>query len=434
MNTQIDRLGKVSITVEKDYWNINKCYDKLVVVEKENDGGYLSRKPVPVGISIYNREYWIKIGGSSSSSGVILDAIFNPSSINVGVLTNITINVQVSSPATEIKVIRGSTQVGSTGNGTQHTVIDTVTPENTNSIFYQITALVNNSEIGKGFEVHVNSASAPIEWSTNSITYYMNDNNPILPTLRNEEGLSIEYESTNSNVITINSQSGEIQLIGAGSAIIKAIFRGNQQYQETVVELNVVVRKAVFSDLSWRKNNQIITIDNTTIGEEYNQPYIYPSDAVVTYSTSNSNVATINNTGIITIVGSGSCNIIANFAGNDIYEAKEVLFKLNVTEQRFNVFVGAGSDYNNTTFVDTGNVLSNNMIVNISTNDGDYIFIKVGKNETINNFATYVSAGSPFNYIVALDNPVDIDENYKYYKSTNRFRVSTGNYIINKTN
>ena len=112
----------------------------------------------------------------------------------------------------------------------------------------------------------------------------------------------------------------------------------------------------------------------------------------------------------------------------------EVSFKLNVTEQRFNVFVGAGSDYNNTTFIDTGSVLTDNMIVNISTNDGDYIFIKVGKNEIINNFATYVSAGSPFNYTVALDNPVNIDENYKYYKSTNRFRVSTGNYIINKTN
>lgn len=67
MNTQIDNLGKVSLTVEKDYWSSDKCYDKLVIVEKENEATYLSRKPVPAGTSIYNREYWIKLGASSSN-------------------------------------------------------------------------------------------------------------------------------------------------------------------------------------------------------------------------------------------------------------------------------------------------------------------------------------------------------------------------------
>ena len=35
MQLQIDKLGKVSITVEQNYWDINKDYDKLTVVEKE---------------------------------------------------------------------------------------------------------------------------------------------------------------------------------------------------------------------------------------------------------------------------------------------------------------------------------------------------------------------------------------------------------------
>ena len=61
METQIDRLGKVSITVDKDYWSINKDYDRLVIVEREStDTCYLSRKPVPAGIPLTNREYWIK--------------------------------------------------------------------------------------------------------------------------------------------------------------------------------------------------------------------------------------------------------------------------------------------------------------------------------------------------------------------------------------
>lgn len=60
MKLQIDKLGKVAITVEKDYWDISKDYDKLVVVQKENiNTSYLSRKPVPAGTELTDREYWI---------------------------------------------------------------------------------------------------------------------------------------------------------------------------------------------------------------------------------------------------------------------------------------------------------------------------------------------------------------------------------------
>lgn len=52
-------LGKVAITIEEDYWSRYKCYDKLVIVEKENDGLYISRKPVPPLVEITNRHYWI---------------------------------------------------------------------------------------------------------------------------------------------------------------------------------------------------------------------------------------------------------------------------------------------------------------------------------------------------------------------------------------
>ena len=61
METQKEKLGKVSITVEEDYWDIKKVYKKLTIVERQSTGTtYLSRKPVPAGISISNRKYWIK--------------------------------------------------------------------------------------------------------------------------------------------------------------------------------------------------------------------------------------------------------------------------------------------------------------------------------------------------------------------------------------
>lgn len=52
-------LGKVAITIEEDYWSRFKCYDKLVIVEKQDSGLYISRKPVPPLVDITNRHYWI---------------------------------------------------------------------------------------------------------------------------------------------------------------------------------------------------------------------------------------------------------------------------------------------------------------------------------------------------------------------------------------
>lgn len=61
METYKENLGKVAITIEKDYWDIKKVYDRLVVVERQGTGTcFISRKPVPSGVSILNREYWIK--------------------------------------------------------------------------------------------------------------------------------------------------------------------------------------------------------------------------------------------------------------------------------------------------------------------------------------------------------------------------------------
>ena len=64
MESVIEKLGKASVTVEKDYHSSEKEYNKLTVVEEEGAfKTYLSRKPVPVGIELTNREYWIPFSG-----------------------------------------------------------------------------------------------------------------------------------------------------------------------------------------------------------------------------------------------------------------------------------------------------------------------------------------------------------------------------------
>lgn len=64
MKLQVEQLGKVGITVDEQYYNISKSYDRLVIVQNEDDGiCYISRKRVPAGQGqINNREYWIPLG------------------------------------------------------------------------------------------------------------------------------------------------------------------------------------------------------------------------------------------------------------------------------------------------------------------------------------------------------------------------------------
>ena len=61
MKLQIDNLGKVAVTVDKNVWSIKKDYDRLTIVSApNNEGCYISRKPVPAGTVLTDRNYWIK--------------------------------------------------------------------------------------------------------------------------------------------------------------------------------------------------------------------------------------------------------------------------------------------------------------------------------------------------------------------------------------
>ena len=73
MQLQIDKLGKVAITVEESHWSLDKDYDRLTVVEAPNNEykTYISRKPVPAGTVLTNREYWIPF--SSLKEEIVID-------------------------------------------------------------------------------------------------------------------------------------------------------------------------------------------------------------------------------------------------------------------------------------------------------------------------------------------------------------------------
>ncbi|MBR5653834.1 MAG: endonuclease [Prevotella sp.] len=85
-----------------------------------------------------------------------------------------------------------------------------------------------------------------------------------------------------------------------------------------------------------------------TLGEDFTEPTlnITPSDAniTVTYSSDNTEVATVNpTTGEVTLVGEGAANIIASFEGDDTYmEAEDATYLLIVSAQQTTPVTGEG--------------------------------------------------------------------------------------------
>lgn len=68
MEIKIENLGKVAMTVEKEFYSPDKCYDKLTLVQDKNLGTYISRKPVPANKELTDRNYWIPIIVGSGSN------------------------------------------------------------------------------------------------------------------------------------------------------------------------------------------------------------------------------------------------------------------------------------------------------------------------------------------------------------------------------
>ena len=73
MRLSIDCLGKVAITVEENQWSNVKDYRELTIVEAPNNTykTYISRKPVPAGTALTDRNYWIPF--SSLDEQIVLD-------------------------------------------------------------------------------------------------------------------------------------------------------------------------------------------------------------------------------------------------------------------------------------------------------------------------------------------------------------------------
>lgn len=142
------------------------------------------------------------------------------------------------------------------------------------------------------------------------------------------EGLvPIEYESTNVDAATVDKNTGVVTLVGKGETTIKAVFPGNENYEPALASYTLTVSK-ITTELKYSTDKA-----TATMGAEFEAPTLTVTPEGlqgITYSSTNTNVATIAEDGKVTIVGAGETTITATFAGNETYEAAEASYTLTV--------------------------------------------------------------------------------------------------------
>ena len=143
------------------------------------------------------------------------------------------------------------------------------------------------------------------------------------------EGATVTYSSSNAEVATVTDNV--VAITGTpGTATITATFAGNEYYNPTTATYTITVKAKEPVTLSFGENPDVVL----TIGETFTAPELTgaPEGATVTYESSNTAVATVDENGNVTIVGVGTAKITASYAGNSQYNPATASYTITVND------------------------------------------------------------------------------------------------------
>lgn len=151
-----------------------------------------------------------------------------------------------------------------------------------------------------------------------------------IPVLNVKAGLtgSVSYASDNVAVATIDA-TGEVTVIGYGVATIIATYSGDEDYNAKSVTYTLYVPGPLSND-DFKYNVASFTATKFDVDEDALPSLVNKNRVPVTYSSSNTSVATVDSNGKVKIIANGTAVITASFAGNEYYQAKDATYTLTV--------------------------------------------------------------------------------------------------------
>lgn len=163
--------------------------------------------------------------------------------------------------------------------------------------------------------------------------------NDVLPRIINVKNVNVEYSSSNTDVATID-QNGNVKIKDNGITNIIAKFNGNDYYlpKETSYQLIVNIHKTEYlnpDDFKFDEPSIEIKIDENNL--TMLNHLINTNNLNVEYSSSNNDIATVDQNGNVKVKNVGTCIITASFKGNNDYYTKDVSYTLSVKPNPINI-------------------------------------------------------------------------------------------------
>ena len=171
---------------------------------------------------------------------------------------------------------------------------------------------------------------AGLAWSASTATAKIGATDNEFPTLTNPHSLPVTYTSSKEEVATI-AADGTITLVGEGKTTIKAASAETDTYYagSATYELTVTSSKAE-AGLAWSETAAVAYIgaDDNVFPTLSN-----PNNLPVTYSSSRTDFATIDETGAITLIAVGKTTITAESEETDGFKAGKAEYTLTVKKK-----------------------------------------------------------------------------------------------------
>gem|GEM_PF-5711836 len=172
-------------------------------------------------------------------------------------------------------------------------------------------------------------SAGPVDADVKFENLTVEEGDVITPKHTAPEGLTFSYSSDNEDVVL--AEGAEMVTMGVGTAIITASWEATDSYNAGSTSFTVTVTpKDTRADAGLMFKEETFA---AVIGQDNKFPkFVYDTDGAITFTSSNPEVATIDENGAITLVGEGTTTISATSAATDAYKAGEASYTLTVTD------------------------------------------------------------------------------------------------------
>ena len=139
------------------------------------------------------------------------------------------------------------------------------------------------------------------------------------------EGLAVTYSSSNTEVATVDANTGEVTAVAAGEAVITATFKGNNEYNQATATYTLTVKA---------KENVTLTFDKENVelyaGQKFTAPTLsgLPEGATVT------EVAKVENNVVILTGNAGTATVTATYAGDASHNSATATYTITVKAKK----------------------------------------------------------------------------------------------------